>query len=115
MKEFLRPNKKKSFLTIGLFMGLFSTTLLRKIPAQFDILDLHEIPGLLGIPFGRWPIQLFDKITASKFAAKGEGYIIFPSLEEFLFMLVFDILILYLLACLIVKMKKRKEENHAAQ
>ena len=115
LKEFIRPNKKKMFLALGICMGLVATMLLRMIPPQFDILALHEIPGLLAIPFARWPIQLFDMITASQFASKGEGFLAFPSLGEILFMVVFDILMIYLLACLIMKMKKRKEGQYAEQ
>ena len=87
VKEFIRPNKKKIFLALGICMGHVATMLLRMIPPQIDILDLHEIPGLLAIPFGRWPIQLFDMLTSSQFASKGEGFLVFPSLGEIPFML----------------------------
>ena len=115
VKEFILPNKKKIILALGICMGLVATILLRMIPPQFDILDLHEIPGLLAIPFGRWPIQFFDMITASQFASKGEGFLVFPSLGEILFMLVFDIFMIYLVACLFVMMKKKKGESHVEQ
>lgn len=73
MKGFFRPNKAKILLASRLCIGLLATLMLKIIPPQFDILDLREIPNLLANLLGRWPIRLFDMLTASQFAAKGEG------------------------------------------
>jgi len=69
MKEFFRPNKAKILLASRLCIGLLATLMLKIIPPQFDILDLREIPNLLAILLAQWPIQLFDMLTASQFAA----------------------------------------------
>ncbi len=108
MKEFFCPNKAKILLASRLCIGLLATLMLKIIPPQFDILDLREIPNLLANLFGRWPIRLFDMLTASQFAAKGGGFLVFPSFAQILFMLVLDALMIYLISCLIMFMKKRK-------
>ncbi len=98
--KFLKPDRRKLVLTIAIAAGLMATGLLRLIPRRWDLLDLHDIPGLIAVPLGRVPIALFDWLTQGRFAPKGDGgFLVFPSMAEILFTLSFDVLAIYLIAC----------------
>jgi len=103
---FFPPNRAKILLTVLIFCGTFSTIWLRKIPPQLDILDLGEIPLLLAIPLGRWPIKLFDFLTANQFTPQQGAFLVFPTLPEIVFALFFDVLVIYFLTCLVIDLRK---------
>ena len=109
MRQFLTPTKHKLMLVLYLFLGVVALFCLRLIPAQADILDLRELPKLLGIALLRWPIQLFDVLTQRRFAPTSEGFIVFPTLAQVVFAVVLDLAMLYLLACAIAAFRARRK------
>ncbi len=100
--KLLKPDLRKLALTAAIAAGLAATGLFRLIPPRWDIFDLHEIPALVLVPFGRVPIAIFDWLTADRFKAKGEGaFLVFPSTPEILFALAFDVLGIFVIACVV--------------
>lgn len=104
----LFPTKKKIISSLLVVIVLWSTLLLRLIPPSVDIFDLREIPGFVMVPFGRIPISIFDWITANRYAPKGEGFLVFPSSQEILFAIVFDVIIIYLATCFVIYWKEKR-------
>ncbi len=99
MATFLAPTR--SVLT-GTLLGLLTLPgafLLRAMPVQWDLLDFRTLGDLvLGALLGV-PIQIFDTVTVSAYAARSEGFLGFPSLAELAFALCANVLFFYLLAC----------------
>lgn len=101
----LKPTKRKCFIfgSLVIFFPLLTYLLLTFgdfIPHEKDIASLYLIPLL------RWPLNLFDFLTAAKFSPK-DCWICLPTVPEILFILVFDITVLYTLACLVEVFLKR--------
>ena len=101
MNSFLRPNRDKLLLWLGISVTLVGTLLFNLIPPSIDILDLHRIPAAVYTALGRWPIDLFDYLTWSRFRPKSESFLVFPSLAQLLFLVVFDSVLVYLVTCLV--------------
>ncbi len=110
--NFLWPTTPKLLWTGAAFILLFSTLLLRLLPPSIDILDLREIPGFVLILLGRIPITLFNVLTFSRYTSQGEGFLVFPSWQQLLFALIFDILLIYGLVCVILYGLKKKSGQH---
>ncbi len=106
--NFLWPTLPKILWTLITFILLFSTLLLRLLPPSIDILDLREIPGFVLILLGRIPITLFDALTFSRYTSQGEGFLVFPSWQQLLFALLFDIIVIYGLVCTVLYRINRK-------
>jgi len=104
---FLIPTQKKVLWTAVVIFILCSTFFLHNIPPAIDLFDLRELPGLVVVVFGRYPIDLFDWITSNHFIPKREGFITFPSLQQLCFAVIFDILFIYSIICLIFYFKKK--------
>ena len=111
MAAFLAPTRRKISWTLLGLLVLPGCLLLRTIPAQWDLLDLRETGGLvLGLLFGV-PIWIFDFVTGSAFAAKGGGFLRFPSLAELLSALVANLLFFYLISCTAVRFWERRRNR----
>jgi len=108
MGPFLIPTRQKLKLALWLLLACVGLFFLRLIPVQADIFDLRQIPGLAAVVLFRWPIQLFDFLTQRRFAPRSEGFIVFPTMAQFGFAVVFDLVLLYLLACVIVGLRSKR-------
>ena len=104
----LSPTPRKIIWTGLTLAAAAATLLLRAIPVQYDILDLREIPGLVMALFLGVPIRIFDVTTGGRFASKGEGFLVFPSGTELLAALAIDIAVVYLLVCLVLRLKDKR-------
>ena len=108
MAAFLAPTRRKLSWTLFGLLVLPGCLLLRAIPVQWDLLDLRDLGGLvLGLLLGV-PIQVFNFVTGSAFAAKSEGFLRFPSLTEVVFALVANLLFFYLISCAAVRFWGRR-------
>jgi hypothetical protein len=105
------PTPKKVLWTVMIPAAAAGTLLLRTIPVQYDILDLREIPGLVMVLFLGVPIRIFDVVTGGRFASKGEGFLVFPSGIEMLAALAIDIVVVYLLVCIVLRLKGKVPGN----
>jgi hypothetical protein len=105
------PTIKKFSWTIAGTAILFSTLFLRLLPPSIDILDLRELPQYLVIVFGRIPISFFDWITSNRYTPSGEGFLVFPSLQQVSFAVFIDIIFIYVVTCLILHWKKRHDDT----
>ena len=110
MKIFFPTIKKASWTIAGMAI-LFSTLFLRILPPSIDILGLRELPKYLVFVFGRIPISFFDCVTSNRYTPKGEGFLVFPSLQQVLFAVIIDIIFIYLVSCLILHWKKRHDDK----
>lgn len=93
---------------LGIMLACISVLFLRLIPVQADLFDLRQLPRLVFIPLVRWPIQFFDMLTQRRFAPRSEGFIVFPTVTQLAFALVCDLVLFYLLACLIVRLRSKR-------
>ena len=101
------PTPKKVLWTALILVAVAATLLLRMIPVQYDILDLREFPELVMVLFLGVPIRIFDNLTGGRFASRGEGFLVFPSGTELLAALAIDIAVVYLLVCVILRLKDK--------
>ncbi len=101
------PTPRKVLWTGLILAAAVMTLLLRMIPVQYDILDLREFPEFVMALFLGVPIWIFDNLTGGRFASKGEGFLVFPSGTELLAALAIDIVVAYLLVCVILRLKDR--------
>lgn len=109
MRNIFYPHRQK-LLTTGVILGVIITSLaLRTIPVEIDILDLREVPEFVVFIFGRVPIEIFDFLTGEAFAPRGEGFLVFPTLPQSGFALLFDLGVIYLASCLICHLWDRPE------
>jgi hypothetical protein len=108
MGRFLSPTKQKLTLALGILLGCVGLFFLRLIPVQADILDLRQLPRLVAIVLLRWPIQAFDVLTQRRFAPRSEGFIVFPTVTQFGFAVLFDLALFYVLACAIATFRARR-------
>lgn len=101
MKTFLTPTKSKiaTFFVI-VFIIVVSTILL-------FIINERDIAYLILYPLGL-PLGLFDFITNSAFTPKECLFLCFPTFPEMAFTLIFDIIIVYLIACGIVHIRQNR-------
>ena len=96
MTSFLTPTRSKLTGTLLGLLTLPGMLLLRALPVEWDLLDLRDLGNLvLGVLLGV-PIQIFDAVTGSAFAARTEGFLGFPSLPELGFALCANVLFFYL-------------------
>jgi hypothetical protein len=107
MKNIFHPNRQKLFTTCMILGVAIASLSFRAIPVQIDILDLREVPEFVVFVFGRIPIEIFDFITNEAFASRGEGFLVFPTLPQIGFALLFDIAAVYLASCLICHFWRR--------
>ncbi len=99
MASFLTPTRSKLTGTLLGLLTLPGMLLLSAISVEWDLLDLRDLGDLvLGVLLGV-PIQIFDAVTGSAFAARTEGFLGFPSAPELGFALCANVLFFYLLAC----------------
>ncbi len=91
-----------------MFFGCLVLFFLRLIPVQVDLLGLRKIPRLVATVMVRWPIQLFDLLTQRRFAPRSEAFIVFPTIEQLGFAVLFDLMVFYLLACAITACRAKK-------
>jgi hypothetical protein len=105
------PTIRKVLWTIAGIAILLSTFFLRMLPPSIDILDLRELPNYLAFIFGRIPISLFDWVTSNRYTPGGEGFLIFPSLQQVSFAIVIDIIFIYMVTCLMLHWKKRHDDT----
>jgi hypothetical protein len=115
MAGFLAPTRRKLRWTALVLMVLPASFLLRTIPHPWDVLDLRLLGGqilflLLGVP-----IRLLDALTDSAFAQKGEGFLRFPSATQVAFALCADLLLFYVVACVIVRCRERRDRGNVAR
>lgn len=111
MAAFLAPTRRKISWTLLGLLVLPGCLLLRTIPAQWGLLDLRDLGGLvLGLLLGI-PMQVFHFVTGSAFAAKSEGFLRFPSLAELLSALVANLLFFYLISCTAVRFWERRSSR----
>jgi len=110
MQNFLRPDARKVLTTGALIGAVLLCLTLRQIPVQVDILDLREVPEFVVFLFGRIPIELFDFATDGAFRPQGEGFLVFPSLPQVAFALLFDVAALYLASCAVCHRWRRPAE-----
>jgi hypothetical protein len=103
----ISPTPRKVFWTFLIHACAAATLLLRMIPVQYDILDLRELPGLVMVLFLGVPIRIFDAVTWWRFASTGEGFLVFPSGVELLAAVAIDIAAVYLLVCIVFRLKER--------
>lgn len=96
MNKFLKPNKSKlsTFIIISISILIGVIFLL--------IINEPDIAGILIYPFATVPIKIFDAITGSAFAPKECYVICFPTLPQVSFLILFDVVIIYLISCVIV-------------
>ena len=107
MISFFWPDSTK-LVTTGILAGmLLASFTLRMIPVQIDILDLRELPQLVLFCLARIPIELFDSATGGAFAPWGEGFLVFPTLPQVGFAILFDVALLYSAACAICHTRRR--------
>ena len=105
---FLSPTRDKLLRALLVASIVPVALLLMQIPVTVDVLDLRLlgraiIGGLLG-----GPIRLLDWLTDSAFAPRSEAFIVFPSLPQCAFALVFDVFLFYVVACAWSAWRKRQ-------
>ena len=101
MKKFIQPTKFK----VTLFFGIV-VIILVAIVALFW-LNERDIAWAILYPLTTIPIKLFDTVTFSAFAQKGCSFICFPTLTQVTFMFIFDIVLIYIVACAIASLRKK--------
>ena len=100
MKNFLRPTKQKFrifFLLIPVAIILVAIALLARTPILVLFITV--------------PIRFFDFITAGAFKPGNCGFICFPTLPQISFVLIFDVVLLYVVACVISWFRSRRSES----
>lgn len=112
-KRFFSPTAKKIAGTAAILGAAASSLLLAMIPVQYDLLDLREVPGILMIVFLGLPIRLFNLITGGRFKSTGEGFLVFPSGTELFGALAIDIVAVYLVICVAVRMRENLKGDGA--
>src|SRR3989344_5729768 len=100
-KEFIKPNKRKFVILLSLIV--LSIFLL-------SISFIEDFFRIFLIPITTWPIDFFNLITNSAFKPTSCGFLCFPTIPQLLFVLVFDIIFLYLLASVIYLMLSKKNK-----
>ena len=102
--SFLKPNKKK----ISIFFGLLVFAV-AWIWFFFKILA-QDIAGIVAVPLVSFPFAIFDFITFSYFAPECDGFIwCFPTSPQLIFVLMFDLVLLYGISCAFVSFTSRKK------
>ena len=109
--SFLAPTRAKAAITAACFLVFPIAILMRKIPGQWDILDLGEWSGLVvGVLVGV-PMGLFDLATGSAFVRQTEGFLAFPSLPELAAAFVGDLVFFYLVACSWIRWRSSRQRD----
>ncbi len=108
MKVFI-PTRRKVFWTFVGIAILLSTFFLRLLPPSIDILDLRELPNYSLFLFGRIPISFFDWLTSNRYTTGGEGFLVFPSLPQVSFAIVIDVIVIYMMTCLVLHWIQRQK------
>lgn len=108
----------KTFLKLFLVYIIFTAIILLgnryhfRIPVEYDILDLNDIfGGILGgfaFVFFALPLSLLDLLNIS-WQVPGCSWICPPSMSAIIFILIFDIIELYIFALIIAFLKKLRE------
>jgi hypothetical protein len=111
MKNILHPDRQKLLTTCVILGVVIALLALRAIPVQIDFLDLREVPEFVVFVFGRIPIEIFDFVTNEAFASRGEGFLVFPTMPQIGFALLFDIVTIYLVSCLICDYWRRSKKS----
>ena len=94
---------------VTLFFSIVALVLVAII-ALFMVNE-RDIAGVLLYPLARLPITLFNLVTGSAFAPHDCGFLCFPTLPQVLFILIFDIILIYLIACAIALFHKKGSQG----
>src|SRR5262245_53582395 len=106
---FLTPTRGKLARTAACFLVFPVCLALSKVPHEWDLLDLRlAARALIGFLFGV-PIRLFDLATGSAFAPRSEAFLVFPSMPQVVAALVADAALFYLLACIWLHLRRRRQ------
>lgn len=103
MKNFLKPNMDK-VIAVSMLVAIIviGTVILFTI-------NERDIAGIFLYPFTALPITLFDTVTSSAFAPRECGFLCFPTIPQTLFILIFDVAAIYLIACSITFAYKKNK------
>jgi len=107
----LAPTRRNLALAVAMMLGSLSVFLLRLVPVQIDVLRVRRLPAIAAAILFRWPIDLFDFLTRRRFAPRGEGFLVFPTLPQILFAVALDFALLYALACAILAVRSTGTES----
>lgn len=99
MLSFLVPTWNKVILTILLLIAILALIFF------FILIEEREFADPL-ISLFALPLVLFDVMTNSAFSPKECSILCYPSVSQILFLVMFDILVLYITSCAIVYFRK---------
>lgn len=99
---FLKPNKSKvvTFFVITAVIVIGTVVLFA--------INERDLAGIFLYPLATLPITLFDIVTGSAFAPRECGFLCFPTIPQILFILVFDIVMIYLIVCGIIYAREKR-------
>lgn len=88
------------FILLAVLVLIFLLSIFVKIPVQYDILELNSVfPFIaiifIAIPFFQFPVFVLEMLSIS-WREPGCAFICFPSVSAMIFMLIFDLIILYI-------------------
>lgn len=104
MNKFLKPTKSK----LSTFIIISASILIGVI----FLLKINEpdIAGILIYPFATVPVKIFDAITGSAFAPNECYLLCFPTFPQVSFLILFDIVFIYLISCVVVNAQESRTE-----
>ena len=104
MKNFLKPSKKKLLIFFALVAGIGIILVL------LIAINERDIASIIVVPLVTIPVKIFDFITRGAFVPSNCYVICFLTIPQLSFILFFDIIVVYLVSCVIASLRSKITE-----